>query len=87
MIRPDQQMLNHIAILQSDPHFAPLRELLRKSLQDVQSRIIYAQASTEIRELQGRAKELSEILDHCDNAHDHIKAIKTAKQISPEHLT
>jgi len=87
MIQPDEKTLHHIAMLQSDPHFAPLRGLLRSSLADAQARMVTAQDIPQIRELQGRARELGEILNYCDNAHDHIKAIDTAKQFSPEHLT
>lgn len=87
MNTPNEQLLRAIAALNSTTHFQAFLDHLKKSHQQAVDGCVGARRGKDMRIMQGRARELAEILETCENAAAHIKAIERQQQISSEHLT
>lgn len=81
MINANEQLLQHIAHLEGNPHFEAFLEHVRKSAQAAEADMLFARRTKDIRRSQGRAIELNELLTMCDSAAEHLKAIAARKEI------
>lgn len=85
MIAPKLPMLQNLSALMQTTNFQNFIEHLRQSHLSITSQLIQADDSDRMRVLQGRLRELEEIIEACTKAPQSLKAIE-AHAISSEHL-
>lgn len=74
MIKPTNRELEALATLEHNADFKVLMGWFNKSLDDVNIDMRIAIKSTAMRRCQGRALEISELIEHASNARNIIAA-------------
>lgn len=86
MIALQKPMLHNLSALMQTTNFQNFIEHLRQSHLSATGQLIQTNDIDEVRVLQGRVRELEEIIEACEQAPKDLKAIE-AQMISSEHLT